>query len=80
MKLRKYLVYLLVFLFSMPTLMSLSACQPSYRNMRKFTKNKKSQTKRKKAFKGKRKIRQKSTKPINTNYVMKSKRRNRYHY
>lgn len=80
MKLRKYLVYLLIFTFSLPAVLSLSACQPSYRNMRKISKNHKTQSKRKKAYKSKRRVKQKSSKPINTNYVMKSKRRSTYHY
>lgn len=80
MKFRKYLVYLLIFMFSIPALMTFSSCQPSYRNMRTFTKNNKTKAKRNKAYKNKRRFKQKSSKPINTEYVMKTKRRNRYHY
>ena len=72
MKFRKYLVYFLFLVFCIPTGMAMTSCQPSYRNMRKFSKTKKAQSKRK--------MKQQSARPINTTYVLKSKRRTTYHY
>ena len=80
MKFRKYLVYFLFLVFCIPTGMAMTSCQPSYRNMRKFSKTKKAQSKRKKSFKKKRRMKQQSTRPINTTYVLKPKRRTTYHY
>ena len=61
MKFRKYLVYFLFLVFCIPTGMAMTSCQPSYRNMRKFSKTKKAQSKRKKSFKKKRRMKQQST-------------------
>lgn len=81
MKFSKLLVYLLFFTFCIPTAMSMTSCEPSYRNMRKFTsKKKRASTKRKKSYSQQRRVKQRASRPINTSYVMKTKRRHSYHY
>lgn len=80
MKFSKYLVYFLFFVFCVPTAMSMTSCEPSYRNMRKFSKKKRASSKRKKAYSQQRRAKQRASRPINTSYMMKTKRRTTYHY
>lgn len=81
MKYSRLIVYFLLFIFCIPAAMSMTSCQPSYRNMRKFSsKKKKMQSKRSKAYKSTHRAKQRSSRPINTTYVMKNKRRTTYHY
>lgn len=81
MKFSKYLVYFLFFIFCVPTAMAVTSCEPSYRNMRKFTsKKKRTSTKRKKSYSKQRRMKQRASRPINTSYVLKTKRRSSYHY
>jgi hypothetical protein len=48
--------------------------------MRKFSKNRKAQSKRSKKHRRQSRSKRKSARPINTTYVVKSKRRTSFHY
>lgn len=48
--------------------------------MRMFAKNNKVQAKRKKSHRKQRQAKRKASRPINTTYVVKSKRRTSFHY
>jgi hypothetical protein len=80
MRFRKIFVLLFVLLFCGSGIMAANECKPSYRNVRKISKNKKMQSKRSKAYKKRTSAKSKSSRPINTSYVVKSKRKTTYHY
>jgi len=80
-KMRKLLAYFLFLIFCLPLCMCETSCQASYRNIRKVTKKQSSKNHaRQKSYRKHRSAKAKSTRPINTSYVLKSKRRNTYHY
>lgn len=80
MKFRKFLVYLLLLVFSLPAAVAMTGCQPSYRNVHKISKNKKMQSKRSKSYKKRTRAKAKSSRPINTTYVVRTKRKTSFHY
>ena len=79
MKIKKYFILLILLIFCTYGIMS-ENCKPAYRNVRKISKNKKMQSKRSKAYKKRTSAKSKSSRPINTTYVVRSKRKTTYHY
>ena len=81
MKMRKLLAYFLFFVFFVPLCLCETSCQASYRNIRKVTHKKKSRNHASRhAYRGQRTVKAKASRPINTPYMMKTKRRTSYHY
>lgn len=80
MKLRKLSRYALMLAIVLPLLFSFNGCQASYQNMRRVSKGKKVHARQHKHAKSVRQTKRKSNRPINTNYVVKSKKRRSYHY
>ena len=80
MKIKKYFILLILLIFCTSGIMAANECKPSYRNVRKISKNKKMQSKRSKAYKKRTSAKSKSSRPINTSYVVRSKRKTTFHY
>lgn len=80
MKFRKFIVLFFLFVFSISGVLADNTCQPAYRNVRKISKNKKMQSKRSKAYKKRTKAKSRGARPINTSYVVRTKRKTTFHY
>ena len=81
LKMNRLLVYFLFFVFFVPLCLCETSCKTSYRNIRKVTHKKKSKNHAARhAYRGQRNVKAKASRPINTPYMMKTKRRNSYHY
>lgn len=81
LKIRKLLSYLFVIVFCVSLGLCGTSCQTSYKNIRKVTHKKKSKNHAARhAYRGQRVVKAKSSRPINTPYIMKAKRRTSYHY
>ena len=81
LKMRKLLTYILLAVFFVPLCLCETSCQASYRNVRKVTHKKKSRNHAcRRAYRGQKMVKAKASRPINTSYMMKTKRRNSYHY
>lgn len=76
---KKWLVYLLIFLFAIPAMSVMQSCNPSYRNYRKIVKHKRIKSARRYKGRYQRKLRRSSV-PIHNNYIMKRSKGTRLHY